>query len=89
MHNLAPNRMKNLQRVSIVALELERDVPLVQFVYFIYLIIFWINSQFMLVSRKIRGILFADNFVLVIDNPQDLQNALNALHDYCISASFI
>ena len=38
----------------------------------------------MLASRRISGLMFADDLVLLADNPIDLQSALDVLHEYCL-----
>ena len=37
----------------------------------------------MLASRRISGLMFVDDLVLLADNPMDLQSALDVLHEYC------
>ena len=38
----------------------------------------------MLASRRISGLMFVDDLVLLADNPMDLQSALDVLHEYCL-----
>ena len=37
----------------------------------------------MLGPRRLCGLMFADDLVLLAESPQDLQAGLNALQDFC------
>jgi len=41
-------------------------------------------SGVMLASRRTPSLMFADDLILLADNPMDLRSALNVLHEYCL-----
>ena len=76
--------MASIVRASFVILELDRDIHSVQFYLLFLFMTYWINvCGIMLGPRRLCGLMFADDLVLLAESSQDLQAGLNALQDFC------